>query len=44
MKKGSMLLSGIAGVALLALATPTFAGGDEVTLNGEAKCAKCALK
>jgi hypothetical protein len=44
MKKASMLLSGIAGVALLALATPTFAAGDEVTLNGEAKCAKCALK
>ncbi len=45
MKKASMLLSGIAGVALLALATPTFAADkDEVTLSGEAKCAKCALK
>jgi hypothetical protein len=44
MKKASLLLSGIAGVALLALVTPTFAAGDEMTLSGEAKCAKCALK
>ena len=41
-----MLLTGIAGLVLLALATPTFAAdnGKEVTVNGEAKCAKCALK
>lgn len=39
-----MLLSGIAGVVLLGLSTSTFAADKEVTLNGEAKCAKCALK
>jgi hypothetical protein len=43
MKKLSLLL---AGVALLSLATPTFAADKdkEVTIKGEAKCAKCALK
>lgn len=46
MKKATMLLTGIAGLVLLALATPTFAAdnGKEVTINGEAKCAKCSLK
>ena len=40
-----MLLSGVAGMVLLGFATPTFAADkDEVTLSGEAKCAKCALK
>jgi len=39
-----MLLSGLAGVVLLAWATPTFAADKEMTLAGEAKCAKCALK
>lgn len=39
-----MLLSGITGVVLLALATPTFGADKETTLSGEAKCAKCALK
>ena len=41
-----MLLTGIAGLVLLALATPTFAAekGKEKTISGEAKCAKCALK
>ena len=33
----------MAAVALLALATPAFAKGKEVTLTGEAKCAKCTL-
>jgi len=39
-----MLLTGLAGVLLLALATPSFAAeGKEVTIKGEAKCAKCSL-
>ena len=47
MKNARLLLTGIAGLVLLALATPTFAadsGGKERTITGEAKCAKCALK
>ena len=48
MKNTSLLLSGIAGLVLLALATPSFAaeaGKDkEITITGEAKCAKCMLK
>jgi hypothetical protein len=43
MKKASLLLTSIAGVVLLGLATPSFAA-DEVTLSGTAKCGKCALK
>jgi len=45
MKK--LLLTGIASLALLALATPSFAAegkGKERTITGEAKCAKCMLK
>jgi hypothetical protein len=46
MKKASLLLAGIAGLLLLALATPAFAAdkGKERTITGEAKCAKCMLK
>jgi hypothetical protein len=46
MKKTSLLLTGIAGLLLLALATPAFAAdkGNEKTITGEAKCAKCMLK
>jgi RecG-like helicase len=46
MKKASLLLTSIAGLVLLALATPTFAAekGKQVTITGEAKCAKCMLK
>ena len=46
MKRTSFLLAGIAGLLLLALATPTF-GADqpkEKTITGEAKCGKCMLK
>ncbi len=39
-----MLCAGIAGFVLMALATPSFAKDKEVTISGEAKCAKCALK
>ena len=46
MKRASLLLVGIAGLLLLALATPTFAADNpkEKTISGEAKCAKCMLK
>jgi hypothetical protein len=45
MKRVSLLFTAIAGLALLALATPTFAAenGKEHSVTGEAKCAKCAL-
>lgn len=46
MKRASILFTGIAGLLLLALATPTFAAekSKEKTITGEAKCAKCMLK
>jgi hypothetical protein len=46
MKKASLLFAGIAGLLLLALATPAFAAekSKEKTITGEAKCAKCMLK
>jgi hypothetical protein len=48
MKQKTSILAGIAGLVMLALATPSFAAekgkGKEITLTGEAKCAKCALK
>jgi len=58
MKRLALLLTGIAGLTLLAVATPTRAAendqgagtenkgkeGREMTITGEAKCAKCALK
>ena len=39
------MLAGAAGTLLLCLATatPALAAGKEVTLQGEAKCAKCSL-
>ena len=46
MKKTSLiLLAGIAGLLTFVLATTTFAAdkGKEVTLTGQATCAKCAL-
>jgi hypothetical protein len=46
MKRTSFLLAGIAGLLLLAIATPTFAADQpkEKTITGEAKCGKCMLK
>jgi RecG-like helicase len=43
--KINTVLAGIAGALLLSLATslPARAEGKEVTLKGEAKCAKCSL-
>lgn len=48
MKQTKLLLTSIAGLVLLALATPTYAADQgseqERTIHGEAKCAKCTLK
>jgi hypothetical protein len=48
MRKASILLGAVAGLMLLAIATPSFAAasgkGKERTITGEAKCGKCALK
>ncbi len=38
-----ILLSTVAGLALFALASPALAKDKQVTITGEAKCAKCAL-
>ncbi len=45
MKKSIVLFTGIAGLLLLAYATPASAAdeGKDVTISGTAKCAKCAL-
>jgi len=45
MKRISIILAGAIGLFLLALALPAFAEdqGKEITISGEAKCAKCAL-
>jgi Family of unknown function (DUF6370) len=45
--KKKLAVSSLAGLLFLALAVPSFAaekGKKEVTITGEAKCAKCALK
>jgi hypothetical protein len=42
MKKISLLIA-FAGL-LVAYATPSFAADKEVTISGEGKCGKCALK
>jgi len=49
MRKSIVLLTGIAGLFLLAFVTPTLAAdegkeGKKVTITGMGKCAKCALK
>jgi hypothetical protein len=46
MKRNIAVITGLAGLMLLALATPSFADekGKEVTITGEGKCAKCILK
>jgi hypothetical protein len=49
MKKASLLFTSVAALLLLALATPALAAdkaekGKQVTITGEAKCAKCTLK
>src|ERR1051325_2495700 len=46
MKKLSVLIAAVAGLTVLALATPSLPAekGKEKTIKGEAKCAKCTLK
>jgi hypothetical protein len=47
MKRRLVLITGLAAVALLALATPALAEDDkgkEVTITGEGKCTKCIMK
>lgn len=46
MKKAKLLLTGVAALLLLAIATPSLAANKdkEKTITGEATCAKCALK
>src|SRR5437660_3367552 len=43
MKKTSLLFLTITSLVLLGFSTPSFAKGKEVTITGEAKCAKCTL-
>lgn len=43
MKKASLLLASITGLLLLAFTTPSYAKEKDVTVTGEAKCAKCTL-
>lgn len=48
MKRSQFILSGVLGLLLAASALPLYgadngAKGKEVTITGEAKCAKCAL-
>jgi len=46
MKRNIAVITGLAGLLLLSLATPSFADekGKEVTITGEGQCAKCILK
>jgi len=46
MKRNIAVITGLAGLLMLALATPSFADekGKEVTITGEGQCAKCILK
>jgi hypothetical protein len=46
MKRVSLLFTAVAGLLLLAIATPTFGAESSKakTITGEAKCAKCMLK
>jgi hypothetical protein len=44
MKTTTFQASLVAGLLALAWATPALAADKEITLHGDAKCAKCALK
>jgi RecG-like helicase len=46
MKKTTLFLAAVAAMLVLGLTTPAMAEdkGKEVTITGEAKCAKCALQ
>jgi hypothetical protein len=43
MKKTSLLIA-LTGLLVTTLAAPVFAADKEVTISGEGKCGKCALK
>ncbi len=44
MKKSLALAAGVAVLLLAAATVRTLAAGESVTIKGEGKCAKCALK
>ena len=44
MKRTSFILAGAIGLFMLALVIPIQADDKEITITGEAKCGKCALK
>ena len=44
MKQTPLRIAGAASLLALALTLPSWAGDKQVTIAGEAKCAKCALK
>ena len=44
MKKSISLMTGLAVLFMLTVATPGLAENKEVTITGEGKCAKCMLK
>jgi hypothetical protein len=46
MIKNMVRFAGVSGLLMLALATPSFAAGtkEPVTITGEGKCGKCAMK
>ena len=44
MKKSLALVAGVAALLLAVATVQTFAAGESVTIKGEGKCAKCALK
>ena len=46
MKRTSLILAGAIGLFMMALAIPAVAEdkGKEITITGDAKCGKCALK
>jgi RecG-like helicase len=44
MKKSILLVASVAAFVLAATTTRTFAEDKEITISGDGKCAKCALK
>ena len=44
MNKSLALVAGVAALLLAAVTVKTFAADERITITGEGKCAKCALK